>query len=543
MKSKKLLCLSLLGAACALTSCKNPFKKTDEVGGTSHVQIRCYKGGYDVEWLNELIRQFNNTFKSKGYSAELMESGEKVTETSKQDIYLPDENQTDLYFTNGSAMTDIISQSQNYLGTYDKVLLEELTDVYNSKAIGFDGQEESQTISERFVGGFKELCEYNGSETRWNGKLFKLPWADAFTGLFANKKVLERYGIVDIPLTSNELIAAVNKIYNNRKGDDYPYAFGGNNTSGYFSFLFETWFGQYSTVENFKKFMKLEPADGNIKEHGYQVYQDQGIKKALEGMFDYCDYKFAAPGSDSAKHLEAQKKFVLGKAGFMVNGNWVMQEMRLNYPEAANDIIMLKTPVLSSIGEEVGLTDAQLHDVVKAIDELKNDNEIKQLVTISDEGITRIRNARRVVDSIGPTHDMFIPSYSDAKDAAKLFIRFMYSNDGCNVFRDKAWANLPLTYTIKDELKSKTNAFQASLDTVYAAGKPEIISGSADYNSARSDSQMYLFNYKSWTHPKTYINIMDDKFKDHKFTPQYIFEKEAQYVENNWKTYKAYINF
>ena len=134
---------------------------------------------------------------------------------------------------------------------------------------------------------------------------------------------------------------------------------------------------------------------------------------------------------------------------------------------------------------------------------------------------------------------MFVPSYSDAIDATKTFIRFMYSNDGCNIFREKAWGNLPIHYTVKNP--SKTTGYQASLDKVYAQGKTQVISDNAEYNSIRSSAQIYLFNYSAWQHPNAFKNIMinHDLVVEGKkpFLPENMWETEAQYVKDSWKSY------
>lgn len=537
MKLKRLLGLAVLGGALipTLTGCGNKVVE----GGAQKVQIRCYKGGYGDEWIKQTVVRFNETFKDKGYSAEIVESSALVTEAAGQEILVPNKNQIDLYFTNGSDISTFINKSKSILRSTDKVVVECLDDVLASKAIGFDGKEESQTIGERLIGGYDITSKYNGTNEKWAGKTFKLPWADAMTGIFCNTSVLAKYGI-ELPLTSNEFTEAVKKISSKTATDNiYPFSMGGANALGYWSYLFDTWFAQYSTAEGFINFQKCVPSNGNIKDNGYEVYNDKGILKALEAMYDILDLNYLSNGSLERQHTEAQVEFVTGKSAFMTNGDWVMNEMKENYSDKASDIIMLKAPILSSIGTECGLTDAQLHDVVKAIDDLKTNEEIKLLVpAATDEAINRIYDARSIHDSIGPSHDIFIPSYADAKDAAKLFVRYLYSNDGCNLFRQYATSNLPLKYTVSEELKAKATKFQKSLDSFYALNKSQMVSGAADYNNVRGDSQMYSFNVSAWQHPRTFVAIMQNKSK---LLPSYIFEQEALYMKQQWASYMSYI--
>lgn len=538
MKLKKILALAALGAVVipGLTSCGSQ----EQPGGAGVVQIKCYKGGYGDEWIRELIARFNETFASQNMSAVLVESSAMVTEGSKQEIYNYKKNQIDLYFTNGSDYSAIIDRSQATLKTSSKTLLAGLDDVLDSKGIGLDGKEEEQTLRERLFDGITEVSSYNGNNTKWQGKVFKLPWADAMTGLFANTSVLNKYGI-DVPLTSDEFASAIEKISTHTAADNvYPYSWGGNNCPGYWSFLFETWFAQYSGVKKYENFQKCQPETGTIKDNGYEVYQDIGIKKSLEAMYPMLQLKYSPAGSASKDHTEAQVEFMTGKSAFFVNGDWVMNEMKEQYAEKSNEIVYVQMPILSSIGTENGLTDAQLHDVVKGIDEGKSDGEIQAVVpAATNAALAKIRDARSIHCSIGAGHDMFVPSYSDALDATKTFIRFMYSNDGCNIFREKAWGNLPIHYTVKDP--SKTTGYQASLDKVYSLEKTQVISDNAEYNSIRSSAQIYLFNYSAWQHPNAFKNIMinHDLVVEGKkpFLPENMFETEAQYVKDSWKSY------
>lgn len=533
MKLKKFLALAALGAVVipGLTSCGSKVKP----GGAGKVQIKAYKGGYGVEWLEELVSKFNQAFASEGLSAEIVEASSMVTEGAKQEIFDHKNNQIDLYLTNGSDYSSIIDRSQATLKTSSKTLLANLDDVLESKAIGFDGKEEEATIKSRLFDGIREVSTYNGNNPRWQNQVFKLPWADAMTGLFANMSVLNKYGI-DLPLTSNELISAVEKVSTHTAQDQiYPYSWGGSNCPGYWAYLFETYFAQYSGVTKYENFQKCQPSSGTIKDNGYQVYEDQGILKSLEAMYPMLQSKYSASGSASLQHMEAQVQFMTGKSAFFVNGDWVLNEMKDQYLSKASEIVFVQTPILSSLGSENGLTDTELHNVVKGIDEGKSDAEIKGLVpAATDAALAKIRDARSIHCSIGAGHDMLIPSYSDAVDAAKKFIRFMYSNDGCNVFREKALGNLPLHYTIKDP--SKTTVFQQSLDKVYSSGKTQVISDCAEYNSVRSSAQIYLFNYSAWQHPNTFKEIISSKNHD-LLTPQFMFENEAKFVKDSWPSY------
>ena len=542
MKAKKVLLPLIIGSFVIgfLTGCSNRMK----VGGSHVIQIKAYKGGYTTDFLHEMADKFHQVYPD--LSVEFLEESALVDgEKTAAEICVPKKNQVDLYFVTGVDINFLVKRSSAILHKRDVTLLEPLDDVFESKAIDLSGKEESETIKSRFFTGFEELCRYDGEFPRWRGTMFNLPWAEASTGLFMNKSVLDRYN-VEIPLTSNEFTSAVQTIYTQGQADGkYPFSWGGANADGYWQYLYETWFAQYTGVAGFNRFMNCDPGNGKIVQEGYKVYEDRGILKALEAMFDILDLKYSPNGSTSKQHMEAQTDFITGKTAFMCDGDWVLNEMKEYYYDEAKEIMMIGAPILSSIGEEIGITDAQLHTLVESIDNHKTNTEIKALIpSLTDQNIEWVRNARSVHGTIGIGHNILIPSYADAKEAAKLFIRFFYSNDGCRIFRNFANANLPLSY--KTEEGDKDTTFQKSLDKIRDYDNPQIVTTVAPFNGVRitPTPPIYLFNEPSWQNPHTFLNVMLDKNKANPvFTPQKIFEEEQEYVKKFWPERMIYIDY
>jgi len=160
---------------------------------------------------------------------------------------------------------------------------------------------------------------------------------------------------------------------------------------------------------------------------------------------------------------------------------------------------------------------------------------------LTDANIDRVLNARSIYDSIGGAHEIVIPSYADAKDAAKLFIRFLYSNDGCRIFRNNAYANMPLAYETGDG--DTDTPFQRSLDKIVNYDNPHMITTASPFNNVRNVAQLMNFNYTAWVHPNTYKSIMLDKASTKTFSAQFIYENELAYVRNNWSRYMAFVHW
>lgn len=526
---------------CALSGCK----KSVKVGGSNTIQIKAYKGGYGTEFIHELADKFVTIYPE--YKVEFVEESSAIDyEKIGAEIAVPKSNQVDLYFVTGLDINHILTRSYSVLRKRDVVLLEPLDEIYKSKAIGLDGNEENETIQSRFFNGFEDLCKYNGEFPKWKGTMFTLPWAESACGLFINKSVLDKYG-VDIPLTSDEFVAAIQKIATNGKANNnYPFSWGGTNATGYWHYLFETWFAQYSGTDKFSNFMNCIPESGNIRAEGYKVYEDQGILKGLQAMYQIMDINYVPTGSASKSHMEAQTEFINGRTAFMANGDWVMHEMKRDYYEQAKNIMMIGMPILSSIGTEIGISDSELHTLVANIDEHKTNAQIKDLLpSLDDAKIDRVRKARSIYNTRGIGHNVAIPSYADAKDAAKLFVRFMYSNDGCRIFRNFANANLPLSYT--PETSDEHNPFQESLDKIRDYDQPTIITDLAPYNGVRENAGIYVFNNPLWADPNTFKAIMDDKRKEESkrqiISPENMFAKEQEHVRGKWAEYMTYIDY
>ncbi len=542
MKLKKVLFPILLASTALLsvTGCKSKQK----VGGSSVIQIKAYKGGYGTDFMHEMAKKFKTIYPE--LSVEFLDESALLDgEKAAAEIATPKKNQVDLYFATGVDINYLVKKSSSVLNKRDVTLLEPLDDIFESKAIGLDGKEESATIKSRFFTGFEELCKYDGEFPKWRGTMFTLPWAEASTGLFVNKSVLDKYH-VDIPLTSKELTAAVETIYAQGKDNgNFPFSWGGQNAAGYWQYLYETWFAQYSGVERFNRFMNCDPGDGKIVEEGYKVYEDVGILKGLQGMFEILDLKYSPAGSRTMTHTEAQTEFITGKTAFMCDGDWVLNEMKEYYYDKAKDILMIGAPILSSIGEEIGITDGQLHTLVENIDAHKTNAEIKAVIpSLTDSNIEWVRNARSVHDTIGIGHNIIIPSYADAKEAAKLFVRFLYSNDGCRIFRNFANANLPLSYVTGEG--DKDTPFQQSLDKVRNYDNPQIVTNVAPFNGVRTTPTppILMFNYSSWATPYTFLYIMLDKNNSSPtLSPEKIFEDEKNYVRGKWSDYMIYIDY
>lgn len=144
----------------------------------------------------------------------------------------------------------------------------------------------------------------------------------------------------------------------------------------------------------------------------------------------------------------------------MPNGDWFENEMRAVGSDVTGEIIMMKTPVISSIIEKCPT--------------IENDEELAALVRAVDAGSTalegtgynvnqadydRVYEARNVVNKL-QGHEAYIPAYATAKDVAKDFLLFLATDKGINIFmRETTGASTPFQYNVKEKDEALYNSF------------------------------------------------------------------------------------
>lgn len=507
-------------------------------GTNKTIKVKIYKAGWGDEWLTTMIEAFEKTYAAEGFKVEVVESSSTVAETTEQELLLgPAKNDVDLFFSSGVSIPTVLSRTKKVLKSDATPLLYSFDTILDEPCIGANKLPEKATLRSRMFNGYKIHSTYKGDMSQWNGQCFNLSWANNAVGLFVNPTVLAKYNL-DTPLTSDEFIADLKAI--SAQSDStgvYPYAWAGNNAPGYWEYLFNSWFGQYSTVENYNKWLSL---DGDNVTDGYKVYTDKGILESLKAMHDTLNLKYSENGAVNMTHLEMQDRFLTGKAAFVVSGDWLLNEMSGEYLNEAKACKMIKAPMLSSIGTEIGVSDSDLHIIVKGIDDGEDDATIKGKVSaLTDAGLARVRTARKVYASIGVDHQVLVPSYSDALTAVSYFLRFVYSADGCRIFHAKARGTLPFSYDQSADEIAADSAFEKSIREVTENGQGAIIDEAPSLSAIRSKSGMLSWNAPAWRSSTTWKTVMMN-ISNSAFDPDAMYSGEAKYVQAQWSTYLSY---
>ena len=502
--------------------------------------------GYGHSWLERCAEEFNKMYAAEGYKIEL-----KISTSNENNAQLEignggDKNDVDLYL-GASNLEKVLDLSKKTMRDDVTPVLFDLTDlVWNTPAIGLDKQEESKTIAERFLLD-EEYLYYDGVKEQFKDGIFCLPLGMSSCGIVLNPSVTEKYGygLDNLPKTTDEFNAMCDKIAESSASTGiYAYAWPGGNASGYITYLFFEYFAQYSGKEAFMNFVKTVPFTGatveDIKRDGWKVYEDKGILEGFKAMEPIMKREYSPAGSASMTHIEAQHEVLVGHAAFIMNGDWVLNEMEKEYYNEASQCIMMNTPILSVIGTECGITDAELSKAVGMIDEGKSNADIIAAIPGLDEKETqRIRDARNVWgrgESAIRT-GCAIPTYANGKDVAVLFLRFLCSEDAAQIIRDEAYM---LTAYSCESYASKGNT--RYMDSVVAninPGHGESISMDASLSIVRANSGMLYFNHPMVIQPTTFKNMIMDTSGE--MTAEKMYENEKAFAKSQWSIWAAYV--
>ncbi len=546
--SLALIAVMLIGMMAGCGGNKVAFE-TDEAGGVIQHKtaiVSYNSSGYGDTWLRKCAEEFNKMYAEEGYKIELNISYGNENDAKLEIGKGGEKNDVDLYI-GASGLESLLDASNKTMRGQGAVLVD-LTDVvWNKPAIGADKQEEEKTVAERFLLD-EEYLYYDGAKEEFHGGIYVLPTGIGSCGIILNPKVTEKYGygLDNLPKTTDEFNEMCEVIAaKTAETGVYAYAWPGGNASGYISYLFFEYFAQYSGKEAFMNFVKTAPFTGatveDIKNDGWKVYEDKGILEGFKAMEPIMEPRFSPAGSASMTHLEAQHEVLVGNAAFIMNGDWVLNEMKDQYYEEASQCIMMNTPVLSVIGVECGITDAELSDAVGMIDEGKTNAEIIAAIPGLDETETqRIRDARNIYGrgESAIRSGCAIPAYANGKDVAILFLRFMCSEDACQIIRDEAYH---LSAFACESYASKGNT--PYMDSVVANINPgygETISMDASISIVRANSGMLYFNHPMNIQPTTFKNMIMDTTGD--MTAEKMYENEKAFAKSQWSTWAAYIN-
>ena len=461
------LALSALFAFGGLTACGNNGNSgggSDTKVDEKTIVIKARQAGFGTDWLYELEGKFEEAYKAEGYKVKILTPDNSINgDLVVQELALGyDETKVDLYITSGIT-PDQVGKDGNY-----GLLVEDLSDlVYNQTAIAYNGTEESKTVAEKVS---SDIMPYMTAST---GEKFAYCWAQTSGGLVVNTKKLAKYGL-EMPNTTNEMFDCFEQIYcgNDKVGSSlesgtYPitYISGGN---GYGVVFLHTLVAQYDS-EFFSKLWSFQTTNENgelvnLSDEACQnLYKDPAMFEMLKVAHQAFDQIIAAPGSLSQTVDQAQAKImddIVDGAVFMFNGDWMLNEVKLYYPDELHDIDFVNFPVVSALGTKLfgagtsyGLDEAKCDELLSCIiDHVDENKSIEDIIAgvkadmgidIAEADAQEVARARGVSYSRGVEHVAYVTKNTPKKDIVGKFLRMMSSDDFGKTFLNVANGSTP----------------------------------------------------------------------------------------------------
>ena len=446
--------MSALLAFGGLTACGGPSGGGAIKADAKTIVVKVRRAGFGTDWLYELKGKFEKAYAAEGYKVQIMTPDNMIKDdTLIKELALGyNATNVDLYFSSGATPNKV-----GELGDYG-VLVEELSDVvYNQTAIAYDGTEESKTVREK-IG--EDVLSYMTDAT---GKVYGYNWAQTSAGLVVNTRKLAQYGL-EIPKTTNEMFDCFEKIYtgyngipNSVESGTYPitYISGGNGYGVCFLYAMMAQYGidDWNTFWTFTK-DGVQLSDLECQE----LFDDPMLEEMMKVAYKAFDLNISAPGSASQGVDQAQAKIMgdVDGAVFMFNGDWMLNEVKLNYEEDLGDIDFVNFPVLSAVGTKVlghkfddATCEELLSFIVDMVDENKSIEEIvSQVKAVKGKDITedeamQIAKSRGVAYARGPEHVAYVTKGTTKLDIVSLFLRMMASDNYGETFSRTANGTSP----------------------------------------------------------------------------------------------------
>ena len=452
MKKLVTLFLALIMSVTAFTAVGCSNKESKDPSDTLVIDIQI--GGYGTKWLEDIK------------DAYVEKTGKTVTvtplgsTTESESALLAGRTSTDIYFTMDPLIGHQYAPKTINGETYD-CLMEDLTSfIENDKIEG-----ENKTIKDKINPQYLEYFKIN----RLDGtqKIYTLPWSIGLLGLVKNNDVWQEGW--KVPNTTDKFIELLDQI----KEDGYvPLAY--SKDYHYYNYLLETFATQYEGVENMAQLWeaKLPKDDPDYKDEIDKTFLAyyEGVQHAYEVMVELMQSEQVGGQVQSKYHYSVNSKDHIGtqtffldsnyKIAMMMSGDWIQNEMKDTF--ANPNLEFIKTPVISALGDKLGITDDQLSAIIDYVDgTVENEPAFESIVGLTNEQvIEKVREARNIVPTNSNSMAFYIPAYSNAKDLAKDFIKFMLSDEGLAIYQSSLGYAMPYDYEwTKEGNSSKMSNF------------------------------------------------------------------------------------
>lgn len=434
----------------------------DIVKDKNVLNVKIYRAGFGIDYIEAFEKQFAETFKDEGYAINVTAHdpflmGEAVYRSVYSDSGI------DVFFAS-STTAEAGMAGKNYQNSFT-----DITDcVYKKPAIKFDGTEESMTIEQKLKDTGVTI-----ENNIYNGKYYGLPYAFTNGGLNVNTRALyDVFGYTEMPRTTREMFAMADKImskYDEEFIAPFTFSISGNN---YLAGAVAPWMAQLMGVEGVRNYFGFLDENGNelrpvwegdtLVGGAYEVFENPAFEDVFASVYHIVDHVAAADNAASQTFEQAQMQFMRGDAVFYFCGDWVYNEEKVRSEKYLGDIDYIRTPVISKVGYDLfgagtsyGFDDAKadktLSTIIKYVDqnlsteiiEVKAEQELGYALETAD--VLTVCEKRGYMRSDGSAPQVHVSSKIPAEKlpVAEAFLRFVASDDAGQMFADNAFTTSP----------------------------------------------------------------------------------------------------
>lgn len=508
--TKRILAIVLAGAMLfGLTACGGG-GKGDKIGNsTTDIEISYWNSGLGEEWLKNMVAAFQEKYPeyTVKYSA-------TASDAAARSAYgLEDVDTIDLYLS-----TKVFDTSE----------MEPLNDLLDTTAEG-----DTKPLKEKFNQLYLEL------EKSRDGNYYGLTYGGGVLSLVYNKKMFEEVGVAQTPRTTDELAAVCDKL---SRAGYVPLAH--FNSEGYWPFISELWFAQADGLDYYLNTYYACTDENGVSPSLDVMIADDGRHDVLKAYEKFITPEYVMAGSNSNDHVTVQTQFLNGGAAMMVNGSWLANEMES--VGAVDNFGMMRMPVISSITDrlETVKSDSVLRRVISAIDSITDgekteedyksgDGYVVDGNTVSAADWAALVEARRSVATNFAGEVAFIPTYSNAKDGAKQFLEFMYSDTGYEIYTNTLNMVMPMSFCDKEVDTSAWNTYEAAQYNLLKEATAHVSRYNSGQHAVFTDGGALSFVTTYSILPKMCSKNSDDRVTADKAWEDIVNYAKDNY-ENNW---------
>lgn len=508
-KIKKVVCVVLAGLLIAGCFVGCGPKKEKSKGGEKEIEIWVWNSGYGTKHVEKMKEAFLK--KHPEYNIKINAS----VESYPSSLGLEEVDTNDLYI-------GIMNMDTKYLEPLDDIL-------------EYTVEGESMKIGAKFSE------DYLAAEVFADGHYYNLtPGISSESGFIYNKKLFKEAGVNQLPRTSDELAVVSDTLY--ESGIVPMCYFEG---TGYWAYIGEAWFLQYDGWDYYRdNFYRCTDENGNSP--SIEVFKAKdGRYKTLKALEKIVTPEYTLTGSNSSDYITMQTQFLNGKAAMMVNGQWLENEMAS--VGGVDDFAMMKMPVISSITEKLDTvkTETGLRKLISAIDAVvdeeksidefeQGDNYVVDGVEISAHDWEYVKLARYTSGSSAVASSVMIPKYSDAKEGAKEFLKFWYSEEGATILNETFHSISPYTMDKQAVDRTDWSTFEKSVAEI----SEDILQSGSQFIKSQHSIFAYGGAMSYANHIGTYLQYFSVANPDDRITADDAWEQLIDTVdkeyENDW---------